>query len=89
MIAHGEQKQKGDIDAHLAFCVMLYYREYEKAVLVTSDGDFDIVVKYLNKKNKLAAVFSPNRDKCSSLLKIAAGGKMQYLQDVGGKILKI
>ena len=87
--AQDSQKQKGDIDAHLAFCVMLYYREYKEAVLVTSDGDFDIVVKYLRKKGKLAAVLSPNRNKCSALLKIAAADKMQYLQDVGSKIKKI
>ena len=81
------QKQKGDIDADLAFNLMRYYQEYEKAVLVTSDGDFDTVTKYLKKKDKLLAVISPSRKKCSILLQRAGGDAMQYLEDVGYKIL--
>ncbi|MDB5264445.1 MAG: hypothetical protein JWN64_16 [Parcubacteria group bacterium] len=80
------QTQKGNVDAHLAFNVMLYYHEYEQAVLITNDGDFDTLTEYLRKKGRLAAVLSPNRAKCSSLLKIAAKDKMQYLQDIGRKI---
>lgn len=82
------QKQKGDIDADLAFNVMRYYKEYESAVLITSDGDFDTLTNYLRKKNKLAAVISPNKERCSALLEKAAQDKMFYLQDVGDKILK-
>jgi len=82
------QKQKGDIDADLAFNVMRYYKEYESAVLVTSDGDFDTLASYLRKKNKLIAVISPNKEKCSALLEKAAQDKMFYLQDIGNKILK-
>lgn len=80
------QKQKGDVDADLAFNVMRYYREYDEAILVTSDGDFDTITKYLRKKGKLGAVISPNRDKCSALLQKAATDKMQYLQDIGEKV---
>lgn len=82
------QKQKGDIDADLAFNVMRYYKEYNQAVLVTSDGDFDTLTSYLRKKAKLAAVISPNKEKCSALLTKAAQDKMLYLQDIGNKILK-
>lgn len=81
-------KQEGNVDAHLAFYVMVHYHEYEQAILVTSDGDFDVVAKYLRKKKKLAAVISPNRDKCSALLKKAAADKMQFLQDIGSKVGK-
>jgi len=80
-------KQKGDVDADLAFSIMRYYKEYEKAVLVTSDGDFDTVTKYLKKKQKLEAVISPAKKKSSILLQRAAGETMQYLEDVGEKIL--
>ena len=81
-------KQKGDVDADLAFSIMRYYKEYDQAVLITSDGDFDTVTKYLRQKEKLAAVISPNRDKCSALLQKAAQDKMQYLKDIKGKIKK-
>lgn len=84
--ARGEQKQKGDVDAHLAFTVMRQYSEYAQAVIVTSDGDYDTMVSYLRREGKLAAVISPNRKKCSALLKIAAAGKMQFLEDFAAKI---
>ena len=88
LTAKAGQKQKGDVDADLAFNTMRYYREYEEAVLVTSDGDFDTLVGYLRKKGKLAAVISPNREKCSALLKRAAADKMQYIEDIGDKVKK-
>ncbi|KKS37972.1 MAG: hypothetical protein A3G49_01295 [Candidatus Sungbacteria bacterium RIFCSPLOWO2_12_FULL_41_11] len=86
--ARNGMKPKGDIDADLAFSVMRYYKEYDGAVLITSDGDFDTVVRYLRKKSKLSAVISPNKDKCSALLKKAAQDKIQFLEEVGEKILK-
>ena len=82
------QKQKGDVDADLAFSAMRYYQEYKEAVLVTSDGDFDTLTSYLRKKKKLAAVISPNKEKCSALLKKAAADKMQYIEDIGDKVKK-
>lgn len=85
----GGRKQKGDVDADLAFNMMRYYKEYNKAILITSDGDFDTIVKYLKKKQKLEAVISPSRKKCSILLQKSAGETMQYIEDVGGKILKV
>ncbi|MBI2100005.1 MAG: NYN domain-containing protein [Candidatus Vogelbacteria bacterium] len=88
LVAKDSRRQKGDVDADLAFNVMRYYNEYGKVILITSDGDFDTLVKYLNKKGKLAAVISPNKAKCSALLKKAAQGKMYYLEDFGPKIMK-
>jgi len=81
-----KEKQKGDIDAHLAFTVMRYYNEFNKAVVVSSDGDFDTVITYLRAKKKLGMVISPGRNKCSSLLKKASGGDISYLDEIGEKI---
>src|SRR3989344_7938310 len=84
--AKNGQKQKGDVDADMAFNIMKYYKEYAGAVLITSDGDFDTTTSYLRKKKKLGAVISPNKDKCSSLLEKSAKDKMFYVQDIGEKI---
>jgi len=86
LIAINGQSQKGDIDADMAFNVMKYYAEYYRAVLITSDGDFDTLTSYLRKKNKLEAVLSPNKEKCSSLLKNAAKDKMFFIKDIGIKV---
>lgn len=84
--AKNGQKQKGDVDADMAFNIMKYYREYNEAIIITSDGDFDTVVSYLRKKGKLKAVISPNKKKCSSLLQKSAKDKMFYIEDIGEKI---
>jgi uncharacterized LabA/DUF88 family protein len=83
-----DQKQKGNVDADLAFNVMRYYTSYNKAIIVTSDGDFDTLVKYIKKKSKLRGVISPSRSKCSSLLKLVCKDHIFYLEDVGKKICK-
>lgn len=42
---------------------------YEKAVIVTGDGDFYCLVKYFIDKKKLKAVVIPDQYKFSALLK--------------------
>lgn len=61
---------KGNCDAELVLQAMIDYSEYQKAVIVTGDGDFYCLVKYLINKNKLEAVLIPNRLKYSALLKL-------------------
>ncbi len=77
---------KGNVDADLVLQVMINYREYDKAVIVSSDGDFYCLVDYLNKKDKLRIVLSPYRETCSSLLKKTAKGKISYLGSMKHKL---
>ena len=60
---------KGNCDAELVLQAMIEYENYDKAVIVTGDGDFYCLVKYLIEENKLAAIIVPNRLKFSALLK--------------------
>ena len=48
---------------------MIEYPSYDKAVIVTGDGDFHCLVKYLFEQKKLQAIIIPNRFKFSALLK--------------------
>ena len=53
----------------------------QKAVLVSSDGDYAGLVKFLLEKDKFLAVVSPAvAIKCSILLK-RTGAKISYLND--------
>ena len=54
---------------------------YDKAVLITSDGDFDNLVKRLLLQEKLRMVFAPCKDGCSWLLKSAAKGRIAFIDD--------
>jgi uncharacterized LabA/DUF88 family protein len=86
VIERFDQKPKGNVDAELVLQAMIDFNEYEKAIIVTSDGDFACLVRHLAEKGKLERVLSPNRETCSALIKKAARGRMRYLEDVRGKI---
>jgi uncharacterized LabA/DUF88 family protein len=60
---------KGNCDAELVLHAMLEYGNYDKAVIVSGDGDFQCLVRYLHEQGKLAAIFVPNQKKYSALLK--------------------
>lgn len=60
--------------------------DYDRAVLVRNDGDFASVVTYLIGKGKFEKVLSPNRAKCSYLLRKAAKGRIDYLDEARAKI---
>ncbi|MFA6305555.1 MAG: NYN domain-containing protein [Candidatus Gracilibacteria bacterium] len=60
---------KGNIDAELVLHSMIEYANYEKSIVVTGDGDFHCLIKYLKQKNKLCRLIVPNKYKYSSLLR--------------------
>jgi uncharacterized LabA/DUF88 family protein len=59
---------KGNIDADLVFYVMKELPNYDKAIIVSGDGDFYTLIEYLEQQNKLAHIMTPNWQ-YSSLLK--------------------
>lgn len=62
---------KGNCDAELVLQAMVDFAQYDKAVIVSGDGDFYCLAKYLIEQNKLEALMVPNRFKYSALLKFA------------------
>ena len=60
---------KGNCDAELVLQAMIEYPSYNKAVVVTGDGDFYCLVKYLVEKEKLEVLMIPNKLKFSALLR--------------------
>jgi len=79
-------KPKGNVDADLVLQVMIGFDKYDKAVIVSSDGDFYSLVEHLYTKNKLKVVLSPNKEKCSILLKKKAKEKIDFLDNLRGKL---
>lgn len=62
-------KPKGNIDAELVLHTMIEYNNFDKAIIVTGDGDFYCLVEYLNKHDKLEKLLIPDRNKFSSLFR--------------------
>ncbi|MBX4190820.1 NYN domain-containing protein [Candidatus Saccharibacteria bacterium] len=50
---------KGNIDADLVLWAMKEINKYEKAVIVSGDGDFFALVEYLVQQNKLQKILTP------------------------------
>jgi uncharacterized LabA/DUF88 family protein len=76
---------KGNIDADLVLQAMVDFNNYDKAIIISSDGDFYSLVKYLYKKNKLEYVISPYKETCSSLLKKSAKEKIVFINNLQKK----
>lgn len=52
---------KGNVDAELVLHSMLEYRSYDKAIIVSGDGDFYCLIEYLAKQKKLLRIITPNK----------------------------
>lgn len=59
---------KGNIDADLVLYAMKEFPNYDKAIIVSGDGDFFGLAEYLEQQGKLANILTPNWQ-YSSLLK--------------------
>ena len=88
VLPDGESGVKGNVDADMVLQAMIDYPHYDKAVLITSDGDFYSLARYLYDNKKLAAVLSPHRKTCSSLLRKSAKDKMTYMDTLNDKLAK-
>jgi uncharacterized LabA/DUF88 family protein len=80
---------KGNCDAELVLWSMIDFKEYNKAVIVTGDGDFHCLVDYLLKQNKLECVIIPDRDHFSALLKFKQFRPiLRYMNDLRERLCK-
>lgn len=60
---------KGNIDVELVLRALVEFNNYDKAVIVTGDGDFHALVDHLESNHKLKQLIVPNKDRYSSLFK--------------------
>ena len=52
---------KGNVDAELVLHTMIEYKHFDKAIIVSGDGDFYCLVEHLAEKNKLYYLLTPNK----------------------------
>jgi uncharacterized LabA/DUF88 family protein len=88
VLPNGKDGVKGNVDADLVLQAMIDYENYDRAVIVSSDGDFYSLARHLCDNQKLEAVLSPHRKTCSLLLRKSAKDKMVYMDTLEGKIGK-
>lgn len=67
-LENAEGEVKGNVDADLVLHAMIEYPNYDKAIIVSGDGDFHSLVKHLADQGKLEKLLVPNW-RYSSLMK--------------------
>ena len=78
---------KGNCDAELVLQTMIEFSNYDKAVIVSGDGDFHCLIKYLLEQSKLEVIIIPNKDKFSALLKFKIFRPyLRYMNNLKGRL---
>jgi uncharacterized LabA/DUF88 family protein len=77
---------KGNIDAELILQAMIDYDRYDQALIVSGDGDFTCLLRYLGQNNKLLGILAPYEKGLSSLIQKLAGDKIEYLRTIRKKV---
>lgn len=85
-LKYKDGKVKGNCDAELVLQAMIDYPSYEKAIVVSGDGDFHCLVHYLSQQEKLERILIPNKFSYSALLKKAGANKLAFLNDLKEKL---
>ena len=63
-----ETTYKGNVDAELVMHTMIQINNFDKAIIISGDGDFFCLIEYLEANKKLLKVITPN-SKYSSLIR--------------------
>jgi uncharacterized LabA/DUF88 family protein len=66
--SNGKSETKGNVDAELVLHTMLEKENYDKAVIVSGDGDYACLLEHLDFIGKLHRVVIPNKFSYSQLL---------------------
>ncbi|MBU4338686.1 NYN domain-containing protein [Patescibacteria group bacterium] len=83
VVYDGDGKPKGNCDADLVLQATrdAYENKFNMAIIISSDGDYAGLVKFLKARGKLRVILSPHaKEKCSILLK-RTDAPIAYLND--------
>lgn len=65
---NNQKTVKGNVDGELILQTMIEINNYDKAIIVSGDGDYLCLVRYLGKIDKLGRIIVPNINAYSRLL---------------------
>ena len=78
--------KKGNVDTDIVFSMMKDFHEYpeiDKFYLISGDGDYFRMVKYLKEQGKLGKMLFPARHKESSLYRMLGDSSFTFLDTIG------
>lgn len=83
VVYDGDGKPKGNCDADLVLQIAIdvYENRFDKAIIVSSDGDYASTIKFLKERNKLKVILSPHDQNLCSILIKRINVPIVYLND--------
>lgn len=81
---NGTVKIKGNVDAEMVLHTMIEWGNYDKAIIVSGDGDFHCLIEHLAENDKLGKIIVPNRRYSSLIRKFSAN--IVNIQLIRGKL---
>lgn len=79
---------KGNCDTELVLQAMIELGKYDKAIIVTGDGDMGCLVEYLRRIDKFKLVIACRRDSSSYLIRKAAAGNIMFIDYLSERFAK-
>ena len=80
-----KSQKKGNVDTEIVFEIMRHLLDndkFGKIVLISGDGDYKKLVKYLITKGRFRKILFPNRKFASSLYKELGSEMFDYLENL-------
>ena len=81
-------KKKGNVDTDIVFTIMskvIDDKDMKDVILVSGDGDYFKMVKYLIEKKRFCKLLAPNRYSTSSLYRVFTPRYVGFLNDKDAK----
>lgn len=78
----GYVKVKGNVDAELVLHTMLEINNFDRAIIVSGDGDFYCLIEHLEKVEKLKKILVPNHKYSGLLRKFNKGNYIQHISNL-------
>lgn len=85
-IPDGKGVWKGNCDAELVLQSLVDYPNYNRAVIVSGDGDFACLAHYLNLIGKLERILVPDGERYSTLLDRVAPGRLSAISRLRARL---
>lgn len=85
------EKIKGNVDAELVLHSMIEYNNYDKALIISGDGDFYCLASYFIGVKKLKKILAPNKYNYSCLLNRLSSSNdniLSFVADLQNKLEK-
>lgn len=72
--------KKANCDVDLTFDLMRYMSQYQKLVILSGDGDFAVVLKYLQSKSKKVSILSRGERTAKEIRRLAGGKFVDFVR---------